>query len=92
MINPNDLMLIFSLAVLGILALAFFAFAIAMTILLLNYNKYGLTQFGNTTIVPVIDEITRYKSGLALSPRERIMDMQMLYRITVDTPPKYMLK
>ena len=44
--------------IVGVIGCAFFAFAISMTVLLLNYNKYGLTQFGNTTIVPIIDEIT----------------------------------
>ena len=41
--------------ILGVLGCVFFVFAISMTILLLNYNKYGLTQFGNTTLVIISD-------------------------------------
>lgn len=49
----------------GVLMLVFFAFAISMTVLLLNYNKYGLTQFGNTTMVIINDYISseRFKKG-----------------------------
>ena len=49
----------------GILMCAFFVFALSMTILLLNYNKYGLTQFGNTTLVIINDEISSetFKKG-----------------------------
>ena len=45
--------------------LMFFAFAISMTVLLLNYNKYGLTQFGNTTMVIINDYISneKFKKG-----------------------------
>lgn len=45
----------------GVLICAFFIFALAMTMLLLNYNKYGLTQFGNTTFVIINDEISSEK-------------------------------
>ena len=44
--------------ILGVLGCIFFTFAISITILLLNYNKYGLTQFGNTTLVMISDFIT----------------------------------
>ena len=44
--------------ILWVVGCIFFAFAISITVLLLNYNKYGLTQFGNTTLVMVKDEIT----------------------------------
>ena len=49
----------------GLLICIFFVFALSMTILLLNYNKYGLTQFGNTTIVIINDEISseNFKKG-----------------------------
>ena len=75
--------------ILGVLGLAFFAFAISMTILLLNYNKYGLTQFGNTTIVPIIDEITSetiQKGDLVLVKSRKINDLKegdeiFVYRI-----------
>ena len=35
----------------SIILIAFFAFTITMTILLLNFNKYGLTQFDDTTLL-----------------------------------------
>ena len=33
--------------ILTIVGVAYFIFALAMTILLLNYNNYGVTQFGS---------------------------------------------
>ncbi len=44
--------------VVGILLVAFFAFAIAMTVLLLNRNKFGVTEFEKTTMIMVNDEIS----------------------------------
>lgn len=41
----------------GLLGIVFFVFALSMTILLLAYNDYGLTQFGNKTIVLMTDSI-----------------------------------
>jgi hypothetical protein len=51
--------------IVGILGIAFFAFAITMTILLLNYNTRGVTQFGETSLVLVKGEISSetYKKG-----------------------------
>lgn len=37
----------------SIVLIAFFAFTITMTILLLNYNEFGLTQFDDTTLLIV---------------------------------------
>ena len=73
----------------GVLGLAFFAFAISMTILLLNYNKYGLTQFGSTTFVMISDFIssdTFKKGDLVLVKSERLTDIEIgeeifVYRI-----------
>lgn len=36
---------------LGVLGIVFFAFAISITFLLLNYNKYGVTEISDTSIV-----------------------------------------
>lgn len=49
----------------GIVAVIFFAFALLMTVLLLNYNDYGVTQFGDTTLIIIKDEIAtnKYKKG-----------------------------
>lgn len=41
----------------GLLGIAFFVFALSMTILLLTYNDYGLSQFGNKTLVLMTDQI-----------------------------------
>jgi hypothetical protein len=56
---------------------------------LLNYNKYGLTQFGNTTFVIVSDYITSdtFKKGdLVLVKSEKLADLEIgeeifVYRI-----------
>ena len=43
---------------LGILAVVFFGFVIFMTVLLLNYNDYGLTEFGDKTLVILKEAIS----------------------------------
>lgn len=35
----------------GIILVVFFAFTITMTVLLLNYNKFGVTQFDDTSLL-----------------------------------------
>lgn len=51
--------------VFGIAGTVFFAFALAMTILLLNYNEYGVTQFGNKSLVIIDEDVSNddYASG-----------------------------
>lgn len=44
-----------------LLGVVFFAFALAMSLLLLNYNKYGLTQFGDTTLIIINGNLTSEK-------------------------------
>ena len=63
--------------ILGVLGCIFFAFAITLTILLLNYNKYGLTQFGNTTFVNISDDITSdtVKKGDLVLVKSRKLDI-----------------
>ena len=50
---------------LNLIMVIFFGFAICITLLLLNYNDYGLTQFGSTTLVIINDDIAseNYKKG-----------------------------
>lgn len=75
--------------ILGVLGCIFFIFALSMTMLLLNYNKYGLTQFGSTTFVMINDEITSetfQKGDLVLVKSRKIADLQtgeeiFVYRI-----------
>ena len=49
----------------GIIGTAYFIFALIMTILLLNFNDYGVTQFGNKSLVIINDEIAseNYEKG-----------------------------
>lgn len=49
----------------GIIGTAYFIFALVMTILLLNFNDYGVTQFGNKSLVIINDEIAseNYEKG-----------------------------
>ncbi|MDD3187242.1 MAG: hypothetical protein PHD02_02065 [Bacilli bacterium] len=44
--------------ILGILGVIFFGFAIIMTILLLGMNDYGVSQFGNTSLVIIPSDIS----------------------------------
>ena len=75
--------------IVGVLGCIFFAFAISITVLLLNYNKYGLTQFGNTTLVMIRDEIaseTLKKGDLVLVKSSKVTDLELgeeifVYRI-----------
>lgn len=47
------------------LIICFLAFTIAMTICMLNYNKYGITQFGDTSLLVIKKEFASdtYKKG-----------------------------
>jgi len=73
----------------GVIGCIFFAFAITVTILLLNYNKYGLTQFENTTFVMISEQIaneTFKKGDLVLVKSKKITDLEIgneifVYRI-----------
>jgi len=49
----------------GILGFIFFVFAIAMTVLLLNRNDFGVTQFGETSLIIINNQIAfeNYKRG-----------------------------
>lgn len=66
--------------IMGVLGCIFFAFAIGVTILLLNFNKYGLTQFENTTIVMVSENIaseTFKKGDLVLVKAKKISELEV---------------
>lgn len=51
--------------VLGIILVVYFVFVIAMTLLLLNFNDYGVTEFGNKSLLIIRDKISNenYKMG-----------------------------
>lgn len=61
--------------IINILMLVYFAFVITMTVLLLNYNDYGMTEFGDTTLLIIEDDVSSevYKKGdLVFVERKKI--------------------
>ena len=48
-----------------VLFVIYFLFALVMTVLLLNFNDFGVTQFGNKSFVLINDKISNesYKKG-----------------------------
>ena len=48
-------------AIIGIVLVIFFAFTITLTVLLLNYNKFGVTQFEDTTILIIKNSFSSEK-------------------------------
>lgn len=80
--------------ILFVLGVVFFAFALTMTVLLLNFNNYGLTQFDNTTFVIINDAITSetFKKGdLVLVKGEKIANIQKgdeIFAYRVDNQDK----
>src|SRR5574344_450371 len=66
--------------ILGILGIAFFLFAISMTILLLNYNDYGVTQFGDTSLILIKDSLATeefQKGDLVLVKTKKLEDIKI---------------
>lgn len=63
-------------AILFVLLSVFFVFALTMTILLLNYNDFGLTQFGENTFILVSNEIANeeYQKGDLVIVERRGLD------------------
>ncbi len=58
----------------------FFAFAILMSIVLLNHNDYGVPQFGDTTLVVINNNIssTKYEEGdLVIVKAKRLDKIQV---------------
>lgn len=51
--------------IVNLFMLVFFIFALLMTVLLLNYNEYGLTQFGDKILLIIKDDFSsgKYKKG-----------------------------
>lgn len=66
--------------IIGIFIAVFFCFAILMTVLLLNRNKYKVTQFGDTTLVVLNSKVSseKYKKGdLILVDSIKVEDIQV---------------
>lgn len=58
----------------------YFAFVIVMTILLLNFNDYGVTQFDNKSFIIIGDEISseNYKKGdLVVVEKNKMENLQI---------------
>ena len=45
----------------GIIGVAYFTFALIMTVLLLSYNDYGVTQIGGKSLIIITDEVSNEK-------------------------------
>ena len=76
--------------IMGILLFVYFAFVIVMTVLLLNFNDYGVTQFGNTSLIIINDEISNnnYNKGdVVIVKREKLEKLEVgseLFTYKVD--------
>ncbi len=74
------------------LVVLFFIFALSMTMLLLNYNQYGVTQFENKSLIIIRDEISsdKYKKGdLVITEAGRVSNLKkgdelFVYRLKRD--------
>ena len=63
----------------SILIFVYFAFALIMTMLLLNYNDYGVTKFGQTSLIILKEKVSsnEYKQGdLVLVEEVELKDIQ----------------
>ena len=75
---------------LGTLMVIYFAFVIAMTVLLLNFNDYGVTEFGNKSMIIINDEISNdnyLKGDLVIVKKEKMEKLQVgqeLFAYKVD--------
>ncbi len=65
--------------ILGVVGLIYLVFVISMTVLLLNYNDFGVTEFGNDSIVIIDDEIKNenYEKGdLVVVEGKKVEDLK----------------
>lgn len=75
-----------------IVGIAYFGFALCMTILLLNFNEYGVTQFGKKQLILVREElaISDYNKGDLVIIEEvkvenvKVGDKLFTYKINKD--------
>ncbi len=76
----------------GIAMFIFFTFAVTMTVLLLNYNNRGVTQFGETSLILIKGDISsdNYKKGdLVIVEGKRVNKINVgdeifVYRLETD--------
>lgn len=80
--------------IIGILIFVFSCFAICMTVLLLNFNEYGVTEFGDKSLVILTRQIAskKYKRGdLVIVEKvayETIKEGDELFTYSVDGKEK----
>ena len=78
-----------------VLFVIYFVFALVMTILLLNFNDFGITQFGNTSLIVINDKISNdefAKGNLVVVESGKIEDYKVgdyvfTYRVGADRIP-----
>lgn len=78
-----------------VLFMVYFLFALVMTILLLNFNDFGVTQFGNKSFVLINDKISNdsYKKGnLVIVESQKIEEYKVgeyifTYKVGADRIP-----
>jgi hypothetical protein len=66
--------------VIGIIGVIFFGFVIMMTVLLLNRNQYGITQFDDTSLIMIKGEISSNnykKNDLVFVKRQKIDNLMV---------------
>lgn len=73
-----------------VVGVAYFAFALFMTVLLLNYNRFNITQFGNDSLVMINENISNeaYQKGdLVIVKKIKFEEMekgQYLFTYRID--------
>lgn len=73
-----------------VVGVAYFAFALFMTVLLLNYNRFNITQFGNDSLVMINENISNeaYQKGdLVIVKKVKFEEMekgQYLFTYRID--------
>ena len=68
---------------LSLIVIVYFSFALFMTILVLNFNDYNVTQFDDTSLVIISEEVSHddYKKGdLVIVKSEKVEKLQNLLR------------
>ena len=63
-----------------IIGVVYFVFALGMTILLLNRNDYNVTQFGNTSLIIISDDVSieGYKQGdLVIVESKKVSNLEV---------------
>lgn len=66
--------------IIGIFGVAFFGFAIAIAMLLLNYNKYGVTQIDDISVIIIKKGMSSddfNKGDVALVRKEKVEDLKV---------------